>query len=72
MDVYSAPRKEFGISMAAMISLPRISRLALAAALLVATAATASELTPEQMAWYRAQIWGCRLLRLAMGGNTSR
>lgn len=56
MDVYSAPRKEFGISMAAMISLPRISRLALAAALLVPTAATASELTPEQMAWYRAQM----------------
>jgi len=56
MDVYSAPRKEFGISMAAMISPPRISRLALAMALLVPAAANASELTPEQMAWYRAQM----------------
>lgn len=42
--------------MAAMISLTRISRLALAAALLVPTVAHASELTPEQMAWYRAQM----------------
>lgn len=42
--------------MAAMISLPHISRLALAAALLIPTAAHASELTPEQMAWYRAQM----------------
>ncbi|WP_422061711.1 transglycosylase SLT domain-containing protein [Sphingopyxis sp.] len=42
--------------MAAMISLPRISRLALALALVVPTAAHASELTPEQMAWYRAQM----------------
>ncbi|MGH6693786.1 transglycosylase SLT domain-containing protein [Sphingopyxis sp.] len=46
--------------MAAMISLTRISRLALAAALLIPTAvpiaAHASELTPEQMAWYRAQM----------------
>jgi len=42
--------------MAGMISLPSISRLALAAALLIPTAATASELTPEQMAWYRAQM----------------
>ncbi|HJS11578.1 MAG TPA: transglycosylase SLT domain-containing protein [Sphingopyxis sp.] len=42
--------------MAAMISLPSISRLALAAALLIPTAAHASELTPEQMAWYRAQM----------------
>jgi soluble lytic murein transglycosylase len=42
--------------MAGMISLSRISRLALAAALLIPTAAHASELTPEQMAWYRAQM----------------
>src|SRR3546814_16931909 len=42
--------------MAGMISLPSISRLALAAALPIPTAATASELTPEQMAWYRAQM----------------
>ena len=42
--------------MAGMISLSRISRLALAAALLVPSAAHASELTPEQMAWYRAQM----------------
>lgn len=42
--------------MAGMITLPRISRLALAMALLVPTAAHASELTPEQMAWYRAQM----------------
>ena len=42
--------------MAVMITLPRISRLALAVALLIPTAATASELTPEQMAWYRAQM----------------
>lgn len=42
--------------MVGMISLPRISRLALAMALLVPTAAHASELTPEQMAWYRAQM----------------
>jgi len=56
MDAYSATRKEFGTSMAAMISLSHISRLALAAALLIPTAATASELTPEQMAWYRAQM----------------
>jgi soluble lytic murein transglycosylase len=39
-----------------MISLTRISRLALAAALLIPTTAHASELTPEQMAWYRAQM----------------
>ncbi len=56
MDAYSAPRKEFATNMAAMITLPRISRLALAFALLVPTAANASELTPEQMAWYRAQM----------------
>lgn len=42
--------------MADMISLTRISRLALALALAIPTAATASELTPEQMAWYRAQM----------------
>ena len=42
--------------MAGMISLTRISRLALAAALLIPTTAHASELTPEQMAWYRAQM----------------
>ncbi|KGB51673.1 Lytic transglycosylase, catalytic precursor [Sphingopyxis sp. LC81] len=42
--------------MAAMISLTRISRLALAATLLIPTTAHASELTPEQMAWYRAQM----------------
>jgi len=56
MDAYSAPRKEFATNMAAMITLPRISRLALAFALLVPTAAQASELTPEQMQWYRAQM----------------
>jgi soluble lytic murein transglycosylase len=56
LNVYSAPRKEFGITMAGMISLTRISRLALAAALLLPNAAHASELTPEQMAWYRAQM----------------
>lgn len=56
MDVYSAPRKEFATNMAFMISLPSISRLALAAALLIPAAAHASELTPEQMAWYRAQL----------------
>lgn len=42
--------------MPGMISLPSISRLALAAALLFPTIAHASELTPEQMAWYRAQM----------------
>ncbi len=42
--------------MVGMISLPRISSLALAAALLVPTPLSASELTPEQMAWYRAQM----------------
>jgi soluble lytic murein transglycosylase len=42
--------------MAGMISLSRISRLALAAALLTPAIAHASELTPEQMAWYRAQM----------------
>ena len=39
-----------------MISLPHISRLALALALIVPATAHASELTPEQMAWYRAQM----------------
>lgn len=56
MDVYSAPRKEFATNMAAMIYLPRISRLALAVALLIPATTHASELTPEQMAWYRAQM----------------
>ena len=56
MDAYSAPRKEFGTNMQGMNTLPHISRLALAMALLIPTAATASELTPEQMAWYRAQM----------------
>ena len=42
--------------MQGMNTLPHISRLALAMALLIPTAATASELTPEQMAWYRAQM----------------
>ncbi|KTE33278.1 MULTISPECIES: lytic transglycosylase domain-containing protein [unclassified Sphingopyxis] len=42
--------------MAFMISLPSVSRLALAAALFFPTIAHASELTPEQMAWYRAQM----------------
>lgn len=42
--------------MPCMISLPRISRLALALALVVPATAHASELTPEQMAWYRAQM----------------
>lgn len=56
MDVYSAPRKEFGTNMAAMISLPKISRMAMAVALLIPSAAHASELTPDQMAWYRAQL----------------
>ena len=46
--------------MAFMISLPSISRLALAAALLFPAVSPAfaqpSELTPEQMSWYRAQM----------------
>ena len=42
--------------MPGMISLPSISRLALALALAIPTAAHASELTPEQMSWYRAQM----------------
>ena len=42
--------------MAVMTTLPRISRLALALALAIPAAANASELTPEQMAWYRAQM----------------
>ena len=42
--------------MAFMISLPSVSRLALAAALFLPSVAHASELTPEQMAWYRAQM----------------
>lgn len=56
MDAYSAPRKEFATNMAAMNFIFPISRLALAAALLFPTFAHASELTPEQMAWYRAQM----------------
>jgi len=56
MDAYSAPRKEFATNMPGMIKLPRISRLALAAALLFPGIAHTSELTPEQMAWYRAQM----------------
>jgi soluble lytic murein transglycosylase len=60
MDAYSARCKEFATNMAAMISLSSLSRslsrLALAAALLVPSAASAGELTPEQMAWYRAQM----------------
>jgi len=42
--------------MALMNSLLPVSRLALAAALFLPTIAHASELTPEQMAWYRAQM----------------
>ncbi|WP_067110609.1 lytic transglycosylase domain-containing protein [Sphingopyxis granuli] len=42
--------------MPGMISLFPVSRLALAAALLLPSMAAASELTPEQMAWYRAQM----------------
>lgn len=56
MNAYSAPRKEFGTKMPGMISLFPVSRLALAAALLLPSMATAGELTPEQMAWYRAQM----------------
>jgi len=42
--------------MPGMISLFPVSRLALVAALLLPSMAAASELTPEQMAWYRAQM----------------
>ncbi|MDZ3831549.1 MAG: transglycosylase SLT domain-containing protein [Sphingopyxis sp.] len=42
--------------MAVMFTLAPISRLALAAAMMLPTAAMGSELTPEQMAWYRAQM----------------
>lgn len=42
--------------MALMNSLLPVSRLALAAALFFPAIAHASELTPEQMAWYRAQM----------------
>lgn len=56
MNAYSAPRKEFGTKMPGMISLFPVSRLALAAALLLPSMAAAGELTPEQMAWYRAQM----------------
>lgn len=56
MDAYSAPRKEFATSMAAMISLSRISHIALAATLLLPASLSAQEMTPDQMAWYRAQM----------------
>src|SRR3546814_18818361 len=56
MDAYSAPRKEFAINMHGMIKLPRMSRLALAVALLFPGMAQGSELTPEQIAWYRVQM----------------
>src|SRR3546814_2516857 len=42
--------------MPGMIKLSSISSLALAAALLTPGIAHASELSPEQMAWYRAQM----------------
>lgn len=42
--------------MAVMISLHSISRLALAATLLVPAIAHAQEMSPEQSAWYRAQM----------------
>ncbi len=42
--------------MALMNSLLPVSRLALAAALFLPAVAHASELTPDQMAWYRAQM----------------
>lgn len=42
--------------MAHMKSLPTISHLAVAAALFLPAVAQASELTPDQMAWYRAQM----------------
>src|SRR3546814_17925182 len=56
MDAYSAPRKELAINMPGMIKLSSISSLALPAALLTPGIAHASELTPDQMAWYRAQM----------------
>src|SRR3546814_17851496 len=56
MDAYSARCKEFAAIMPRMIRLSPISRLALAAALLIPGMASASELTPEQMASYRAQM----------------
>lgn len=39
-----------------MTTVTQISRLALAVALLLPSSASASELTPEQRAWYRAQM----------------
>lgn len=42
--------------MAAMISLSRISHIALAATLLLPASLSAQEMTPDQMAWYRAQM----------------
>lgn len=56
MDAYSARRKEFATNMARMTSLPQISMMALIAALFVSGPVSASELTPDQMAWYRAQM----------------
>jgi soluble lytic murein transglycosylase len=56
MDAYSAPRKEFANNMASMITLSRISHIALAATLLLPVAATAQEMSSEQTAWYRAQM----------------
>ena len=61
MDAYSARCKEFATNMGLMIKLPSVSRLALAAAFLRPTlvpsaASASSELTPEQMNWYRAQM----------------
>lgn len=56
MDAYSAPRKEFANSMAGMFTLHSISRIALATGLLLPFSAMAQELTPEQAAWYRAQM----------------
>lgn len=56
MDAYSAPRKEFATNMAGMIKLHSISRIALATTFLLPLSAMAQELTPEQSAWYRAQM----------------
>ena len=56
MDAYSASRKEFTTSMVAMTKLSRISQFALAFSLLTTSAVSAQEMTPEQAAWYRAQM----------------
>lgn len=56
MNANSARRKEFATSMANMVSLPRISTLALLLALASPASALAGELTPEQMNWYRTQM----------------